>query len=167
MQKIASLLLGYTLFSSCVSSYFVVRHAEKTSNDCTAPLASPAGFTRADVLRDSLLSNGIDSIFVSTCLRTQQTAQPLATAISLPMRQVEPNDPATQSFITRLKKIKGKQVLVVGHTSTVPAIVLGLSGSTISPIADTDFDNMFIVKRKTFLWTTRTLRQTTYGAPTN
>ncbi len=167
MIRILWVFFMYAIFSSCTSYYYVVRHAEKTSNDCNAPLASPAGFTRANVLKDTLLAKGIDSVFVSTCLRTQQTAQPLASAINRPMRQFDPTDPSTQILITRLKKIKGKEVLVVGHTSTVPAIVLGLSGRTISPIADTDFDNMYIVKRKTFLWTTKTLNHVTYGVPTN
>lgn len=167
MVRILYIFLLLALFSSCTSYYYVVRHAEKTSNDCNAPLASPAGFTRADVLRDTLQSKGIDSIFVSTCLRTQQTAQPLAALIGRSSVPVEPTDAATQTLITRLKKIKGKDVLIVGHTSTIPAIVLGLSGRTIAPIADSDFDNIYIVKRKIFLWTTRTLQQSTYGAPTN
>ena len=59
-------------------------------------------------------------------------------------------------------------MLVVGHTSTVPDIVLGLSGSSIVPIPDTDFDNMYLVRIKRVLWTTnRSLIQSTYGVPTN
>ena len=157
------------LFSSCSTTrYYVIRHAEKTSNDCTAPLLQPQGFNRAQTLRDSLLSKHIDSIFVSTCLRTQQTAQPLATALNLTMIQFDPSAAQTQVLLSRLKKIRGKNMLVVGHTSTVPEIVLGLSGSSIAPIADTDFDNMFLVRIKRVLWSTnRRLIQSTYGVPTN
>jgi hypothetical protein len=34
---------------------------------------------------------------------------------------------------------------VVGHSNTVPAIVGKLSGKTIPPIADNEFDRMFVV----------------------
>jgi len=157
------------LLSSCSTTrYYIVRHAEKTSNDCTAPLLQPEGFNRAQTLRDSLLSKHIDSIFVSTCLRTQQTAQPLATALTLTTIQFEPNPAQTQALISRLKKIRGKNMLVVGHTSTVPEIVLGLSGNSVAPITDTDFDNMYLVRIKRVLWSTnRTLIQSTYGVATN
>ena len=157
------------LISSCSTTrFYVVRHAEKTSNDCTAPLLQPEGFNRAQTLRDSLLSKQIDSIFVSTCLRTQQTAQPLATVLNLTPIQVDPSSAQTQALISRLRKIRGKNMLVVGHTSTVPDIVFGLSGSSITPIADTDFDNLFQVRIKRVLWSTnRRLIQSTYGVATN
>jgi broad specificity phosphatase PhoE len=62
--------------------------------------------------------------------------------------------------------MRSKEVLVVGHTNTVPAIVLGLSGQTIAPIADTDFDNIYIIKVKRCSGTNRTLAHITYGIST-
>ena len=155
------------ILSSCsYTYYYVVRHAEKTLNDCNAPLKSPEGFNRANALRDTLLHKGIDSIFVSTCLRTQQTAQPLATALGINMIQFDVAN--NTALIDRLKKIRGKDILVVGHTNTVPAVVLALSGVSINPISDSDYDNLYIIRIRRFLWTTtRSLQQTTYGAPTN
>jgi len=162
---IASLCI---IFSCSTTRYYVVRHAEKTSNDCNAPLLNPEGFQRANTLRDTLLSKGIDSIFVSICLRTQQTAQPLATALGISLIQFNTTNTMTDSLIRRLKKMRGKDILIVGHTNTVPAIVLGLSGVTINPIADSDFDNMFIIHvRRCFGNTRRSLRSTTYGVITN
>jgi phosphohistidine phosphatase SixA len=153
------------LCSSCVTTYYVVRHAEKTANDCSAPLATN-GFTRAGVLRDSLHTKGIDSIFVSTCLRTQQTGQPLATLLSISMLQSATTESATQTLAARLKKISGKQVLVVGHGNTVPVIVQALSGEAIDAIPDSDYDNLYrIVWRQYKLKTApddRSFRHTGY-----
>ena len=166
-KSITILFCICSLFSCSTTRFYVVRHAEKTSNNCNAPLAQPQGFNRAGALKDSLLSKQVDSIFVSTCLRTQQTAQPLATAQSITMIQFEPTPDQTQSLISRLNKIKGKNVLIAGHTNTVPEIVLGLSGVTITPIADTDFDNMYIIRIRRSPNVSRTMTHITYGAITN
>lgn len=166
MKNTLLLFIVITSLASCSNYYYIVRHAEKTNSNCPAPLAAD-GFTRANVLRDTLQGKGIDSIFVSTCLRTQQTAQPLATLLNITPIEIEPTDAAAQSLVPRLKRIGGKQVLVVGHGNSVPIIVLGLSGKTIASIPDSDYDNLYIVKRKTFIWTTKTLTHVTYGAPTN
>ena len=167
MKSCLTFIFCISILCSCsTTTYYIVRHAEKTANDCTTPLA-PLGFQRAEALKDSLLPKHIDSIFASTCLRTQQTAQPLATAMGISIITVEPTEAGTDILINRLNKIRGKKVLIVGHTNTVPAIILGLSGQTIAPIADTDFDNLFTVRIRRFFGTTNTLVHTTYGVITN
>jgi ketosteroid isomerase-like protein len=44
-----------------------------------------------------------------------------------------------------LTKDRGKNVLVVGHSNTVPEIVKALSGVTVPPIADAEYDHIFVV----------------------
>jgi bisphosphoglycerate-dependent phosphoglycerate mutase len=83
------------------------------------------------------------------------------------MIEFEPTTAKTDSLIRRLNKIRGKKVLIVGHANTIPAIILGLSGITITPIADTDFDNLYTVRIRRFFGTTKTLVHTTYGVITN
>ena len=150
---------------SCTTKYYVVRHAEKLNTSPNTPL-SAAGMQRAQVLKDSLLPLRIDSIFATTFLRTQQTAQPLATALNKQLSIYSPS--ATDSLITHLKKLGGKNILIVGHSNTVPQIVQQLSGQSISPITETDFDNLYIVEiQKGLFKITKKLRQSTYGTPTN
>jgi hypothetical protein len=36
-------------------------------------------------------------------------------------------------------------VLIAGHSNTIPQIIEGLGGESISPIAETEYDNLFIV----------------------
>jgi phosphohistidine phosphatase SixA len=149
--------------SSCTTTYFVVRHAEKLNNTENSPL-SAAGLERANTLRDTLASKGIDSVFASVRLRTQQTAQPTAISAGATI-QIFPIDPDS-GLLGRLRRINGKQVLVVGHSNTVPQIVQSLSGKTAGPIQETIFDSMYIIKKTKFLSTKTTLRRTTYGRRT-
>ncbi|MEO6683185.1 MAG: phosphoglycerate mutase family protein, partial [Ginsengibacter sp.] len=62
------------LLSYCTSKYYVVRHAERIDNSSNSALSSD-GLKRAQDLKDTLTSRKIDLIYVSTFLRTQQTAQ--------------------------------------------------------------------------------------------
>ena len=150
------------LFPACTTRYYIVRHAERLNNTPDSPLSS-TGNARAVILRDTLQGKKIKHIFASTFQRTQQTAQPLATALSLDLKIYRPD--TTAGLVSRLKKIRGNNVLVVGHSNTVPDIVEGLSGQTVAEISEDDFDNLFIVKISRILTIRRTLVQTTYGPP--
>jgi broad specificity phosphatase PhoE len=161
------ILIYLTLCSCSTTRYYVVRHAEKTADACDAPLRNPEGTTRANTLRDSLLSKNISSIFVSTCLRTQQTAQPLATALGIAPLAFGTTQAMNDSLIRTLKRIRGKSVLVVNHGNTVVRIVLELSGQSVPAIPDSDYDNMYTIRIKRFFGTTKTMVHSTYGVTTN
>ena len=152
------------LMPSCVTKYYLVRHAEKLHNG-PDPSLSPAGQARAQTLRDTLANKGIDSIFVTQYVRTQQTAQPTASALGEALQITNASN--VSALITDLENIRGKQVLVVGHSNTIPQIVDGLCNQSVV-IPEDDFDNLFIVtiRRRLNGSTTRTLISTTYGVPT-
>ena len=163
MKKVLFFAISLFVLSSCSTTYYyVVRHAERLNNSANTPL-SAAGLSRAQVLSDSLSSKNISFIFASTFLRTQQTAQPIATAKGLPL--ILYNADTTAGLITRLKKIKGKSVLVTGHSDNVPDIVSGLSNQSVSPIPPNDFDNFYIIRVRNYSGTKRVLWHRTYGNP--
>ena len=146
--------------ASCTTKYYLVRHAERLNNTNESPL-SAAGHARAGILRDTLADKNISQIFASTFVRTQQTAQPLATAKNLELTLYRPD--TTAGFIARLKSVGSRNVLVVGHSNTIPQIVEALSGEAVA-IPDDDFDNLFIVTIKRGWGPVRkTLIKTTYG----
>ncbi len=160
MQKLLLFFVLLSCLPACTTKYYLVRHAEKASEAPDAQL-SDAGLARAAILRDTLLGKSIDRIYVSTFTRTQQTAQPLATALNLPLNLYRPD--TTAGFISALKQISGMDVLVVGHSNNIPQIVQGLCGQSVT-IADNDFDNLFIVTiTKAWGTTKKSLVQTTYG----
>ena len=156
------LLLPATLLAlaSCTTRYYLVRHAEKLNSTSDSPL-SQTGHARAAILRDTLADKNISQVFASTFQRTQQTAQPTATANSLELTIYRPD--TTAGLIQRLKSVGSRNVLVVGHSNTIPEIVQGLCGENVA-IAEDDYDNLFIVTIKRG-WgpTTKTLVKTTYG----
>jgi broad specificity phosphatase PhoE len=156
------LLLGLFCQACQTTHYFLVRHAEKRDSSPDTPL-SEVGWDRALSLRNQLIGKRIDAIFSSNYSRTRQTAQPLADALSTPLSIYQPD--TTGSLAAVLKKMNGKNVLVVGHSNTIPPLVAGLSGETVA-IADNDYDNLFVVRvRKTLLGQKVDLTKTTYGKP--
>jgi phosphohistidine phosphatase SixA len=130
---------------------FLVRHAERAD---TAPGAAPAmgadpdlseaGKTRAESLATMLKDAKITAIFATEFKRTQQTAAPLAKALGLTVTTVPSKN--TAELVKQLKAAKGN-VLVVGHSNSVPDVIKGLGVSTPVTIGDDDFDNLFIVNR--------------------
>ena len=160
MRNFILFLFISCLLPACTSRYYLVRHAEK-QDDSPNALLSPTGLARANILRDSLIGKGIEQVYASTMQRTQQTAQPLASALGLPLTIYKPD--TVGGFVAALKKLRGKAVLVVGHSNNIPEIVQGLSGESAG-IADNDYDNLFIVKITRAWGQTRIkLPKTTYG----
>lgn len=156
-------LIFVILFSSCSTKYYIVRHAEKLNNTDTSSL-SPEGHLRAEALKNYLISKDIKKIYASVYKRTQQTAKPLADALGEQMIIYSPD--TTQAFADQLKKLAGTNVLIVGHTNNIPVIVETLSDDSIGPIAENDFDNMYIVEvDRNLVWVSRYLNWITYGAP--
>ncbi len=153
--------------SSCTTHYYIVRHAEKANSTSNTPL-SGAGETRADDLRDYLADKGIDNIYVSQYLRTQQTAEPTATLTGL-THVVYDVPSQSANLITQLKTHgDNRSILVVNHSTTVPNIIDELMNAPQGiVIQESEFDNIYHVRVKRCLSTTRHFNQINYGQPTN
>jgi broad specificity phosphatase PhoE len=128
----------------------VVRHAEKSTDDPRDPSLSAVGEERARVLSSLLRDAGVTAIYTTQYKRTRQTAEPFArqSGISIVERPANAANAGTYaSDLAReiLTRSAGKGVLVVGHSNTVPEIVKALSGRTVSPIADAEYDHIFVV----------------------
>ena len=123
---------------------YAVRHAEKggAKGEKDPPL-SAAGAARARALVHVLADVKFDAIYVSTYRRTQETAAPVAQAQALTPIVLAPDSVAAHI----LSRNQGKTVLVVGHSNTVPAVLAGLGVGDPVAIAETQFDNLFIVSR--------------------
>jgi phosphohistidine phosphatase SixA len=126
-----------------IRTVILVRHAERGPGiDAQVPLIE-AGRCRATVLAGMLADLNVSSIYTTEAVRTQQTAEPLAQKLGLRPTVIASND--VDSVVAKLRATPpGKNVLVVGHSSTVPEIVKRLSGEVFR-IADPEYDHMFIV----------------------
>lgn len=139
---LASLTFARAAEAQQPRTIYLVRHADKVSDDTDAPL-SEAGRQRAACLANTLRDANIQQIFSSDLQRTQQTAAPLAEKLHLkpaaiPIGKVD-------DLILAVRSSKAASVLVVWHDATLPKILLALGAPEITPIGHTEYDRFFVV----------------------
>jgi broad specificity phosphatase PhoE len=150
MKRFAPLLLMFAAFVSTATAQptiFIVRHAEKGAVTSTNPAAndpdlSDAGRARAESLAKMLKDSGITVIYATEFKRTQQTAEPLAKILAIKLTIMPAKDTATLS--AKLRDLR-ENALVVGHGNTIPDLIKALGVETPVNIAETDYDNLFVV----------------------
>jgi phosphohistidine phosphatase SixA len=138
---LAGALLLPTLALADPNIIYVTRHGEKATEG-KDPNLSAQGQARARSLAVILGKVGIKNIFSSTTQRTQQTAQPLASQLGMPVQPYDAGKPAI--VIDKIKALPGP-TLLVGHSNTVPDLVKMLGGAPGAPIADDEFDRLYQV----------------------
>ena len=153
-RALSALLLAAGLAAPVAAqppTVFLVRHAERAdSTPGTSPAMaadpdlSEAGRARAESLAVALKDANITAIYVTEFKRTQQTAAPLAKVLGLTVKIV--TSKSTPELLKQLQASKGN-VLVVGHSNSVPDVIKGLGVTAPVTIGDNEFDNMFLVTR--------------------
>lgn len=146
------LLVWCCLFSPAASAepsvIFLVRHAERADAGSVAqtdPDLSAVGFSRARALAESLRDAKITAIYTSEFHRTQETAQPLAEKLGV--RPIIVPAQATRQLIAALRKSDGN-VLVVGHSNTLPEVMRAFGIKEPPTLAEQDYDDLFLVLRE-------------------
>jgi broad specificity phosphatase PhoE len=132
-----------------ITTFYLVRHAEKASDDPRDPTLTPAGRARAQALAQRIDAAGLDAAYASQYRRTQLTAAPSAAAAGKPVTVRSPSDDATsnQRFADDLRRRHaGKRVLVVGHSNTIPALQAALTGKPPQPMADDEYDRLIVLR---------------------
>jgi broad specificity phosphatase PhoE len=136
---IIGIYIIYVCFSTPLTTAIIIRHAE-IANDSL----SIEGQERADKLVHVVGEVGITAIYATQFNRTQQTVQPLATHLGLPVTQYTATD--VEVLVDQvLSDHAGEVVFIAGHSNTIHLIVDEFCGDPITPIDEGDFDNMFIV----------------------
>ena len=130
-------------------SIFLIRHAERAdsvpgqpptmAND---PDLSDVGRARAQSLAWVLKDAAITAIYTTEYKRTQQTAEPVAKTFGVTPITIKASE--TARLVKEIAASKGN-VLVIGHSNTVPDVIKGLGVTTPQAINDDEYDNLFIV----------------------
>ncbi len=148
-----ALLLSIAASAAAQQTVFVARHAERADGGAGAagmvtpandPPLSAAGQARAARLASMLRSAGIAHVFTTEFRRTRETAAPLAKQLKLTPVMSASKDPAP--LVERVRQVKGN-VLIVGHSNTVPDLLKRLGIRDTITIADAEYDNLFVVVR--------------------
>ena len=149
-----ALLLACSLIAGCAmpvrdadkaaTTFFIVRHAEKVdaSRD---PDLSAAGHARAQALAKRLDGQALVAIYATEFKRTGQTVAPTAAAHAIAITSYAAAQPATE-FAAQLKAAHPSgNVLIAGHSNTVPGIVAALCACSTAPMPDHEYDRLSIV----------------------
>lgn len=146
-----SLIIVVVLIARCfwwpidVTTVYIVRHAEK-ANGGTDPELSLIGHARAQKLKHVLKDDGIDAVFVSNYLRTQQTGAPVANAAGVEAQVYQAS--ATDELVNLLlSEYFGKRILVVGHSNTVDDIAVALGIAEVEELSENQYDRLFVINR--------------------
>ncbi len=141
--------LAWFFESQATTTIIFVRHAEQDLAAGDDPGLSDAGRRRVAELTRQLVDAdvvaGVDAIYATGFRRSQETAQPLASALNLKINKYDAED--RESVLeTILKNHKGKIILVVGHSNTLPELIANLGASKkVPPIDDMEFDNIYVI----------------------
>ncbi|GAA4241198.1 MULTISPECIES: phosphoglycerate mutase family protein [Winogradskyella] len=159
MKKLITILLvSLVVFSSCkekvetnediVTTYYLIRHAEKDRSDKTNknPDLTKKGLQRAENWAKHLKNVKFDAVYSTEYNRTTQTAIPTAKLNNIDIQFYNPSNLMTEEF---LDKTKGKTVLIVGHSNTIPKLANSLlSKQKYADIADDNNANLYKVTIK-------------------
>ncbi|MDP2955435.1 MAG: phosphoglycerate mutase family protein [Longimicrobiales bacterium] len=121
---------------------YLVRHAERAEDGTNDPPISQEGQDRARLLADLMHDAGVTRLHTTDLKRTRQTGAPLAEALALEMGTYDPRD--LPAFAARLRASPGRHV-VFGHSNTTPALVEALGGDPGGPIAESEYDRLYVV----------------------
>ena len=139
--------------SATTTTVVLVRHAEKELVTIDNPPLTAAGERRAERLAQIFgTAKGvgrIEGLYVTDTRRTQQTIMPLATRLGL-NAAIMPADDVKGMVARVLRERRGGTALIVAHSNTLPELIKRLSAVSIPPIADEEYDNIYIVTVPTF-----------------
>jgi broad specificity phosphatase PhoE len=126
-----------------ITTLFLVRHAEKDGTVWEDPPLTPAGVARADELAYMLKHVKLDAVYSTPFKRTKLTVLGTAEEKDLEVKLYKPNE---KDFLEKvLQAFPGGNVLIVGHSNTIPRMANALAGQLkFSDLDDPIYDNLFI-----------------------
>jgi broad specificity phosphatase PhoE len=131
-------------------SVILVRHAELDNApgvEAKRVTLSGMGEARAQRLAQLLQQSNVNAIYATDFVRTSDTAQPLAKLAGREVTILGKGDAG--DFVARLRRENaGQNVLVVGHTDTLPGIIRALGHPDDIRIDSQDFGNIFVLTPK-------------------
>lgn len=148
MKKLILGLLFLTVIQVChaqaITTFILVRHAEKAAEGGSDPELKPEGVKRAEAFAALFNKAAVDAVYSTNYKRTRNTVTPLATAKSLTVNTYSSMKAADLEVL--LTKHAGGTIVLAGHSNTMPEIANALIGEKkFEQFADDDYGNILII----------------------
>ena len=130
------------------TTYFLIRHAEKVRENPADknPDLNEKGFQRAENWKQVLQHISFDAIYSTDYKRTLKTIEPISKKLNL--APLIYNSSKVDFELFQLENA-GKNVLIVGHSNTIPQFVNGLiHQQKYKEMEDDEFSHLYIVTVK-------------------
>jgi len=152
------------------TTVYLVRHAERADSGMSAgtdPSLSADGRARAEKLAGLLSGCSISAVYTTPFKRTTETAQAVVEKSKIEGSPIAVNPREMASLLDQIRKASGKNLLVVGHSNTIPAIARALTGreDAAPDIPETSYDNLFVVTITRWEPREATVKPFRFGAP--
>jgi len=149
------LLIVFLIFfamqgQEATTTIYLIRHAEKADNSAD-PGLSEAGKERVQKWVSYFKGKDVEYNYYTPAKRSLDTAIPIATALEFvpnitTNRQFEIYEGSNISLKEIAEKHKGKNMLVVGHSNTIPMIINTMLGkNTYKDIPEDEYGNLYII----------------------
>ena len=127
---------------------YIVRHAEKSTENPSNPHLSPMGFVRADSLASQLKDAGINAILITKWKRNIETAAPLARSRGITPEVVSLGSSIPEhvdSVVAAVHRHMGSRILIIGHSNTVARIAEALGAPHLGDLCDFEHSDLIIL----------------------
>lgn len=127
------------------TTYYLIRHAEKvrTNPADVNPDLNERGYLRAENWKKVFQHISFDAVYATNFIRTLKTIEPIAISNELEIQLYHP----TKIDIHQFKETnQNKNVLIVGHSNTIPQFVNQLiNQEKYLEMDDAEFSHLYIV----------------------
>lgn len=132
------------VLSGDVTKIVIVRHAEKAGDGTDNPSLTEAGQERALRLNRLLADMKIDKLYSTKYKRNVLTLMPLSKSKGLNIDIYEAHDKEFSSWV--LKENQGKNIVICGHSNTVPVLVNAWLGKEqFAQLPDEEYGKIWIL----------------------
>ncbi|TKD50014.1 SixA phosphatase family protein [Sphingomonas baiyangensis] len=151
MRRRALLVLaGVALLAGCAGeapsqTVYVMRHLHTPEGVTDAEL-TPEGHAAARTLAAQLEGQKLAAVFTTDFRRSRASVAPLLAARAMTAQLYDHRDP--DALVARIRAVEG-DVLVVGHSNTVPELVEKLGGARPAPMTHPDFGDLWVIRAGT------------------
>lgn len=134
-----------TSWSQETTTIYLIRHAEKAGPSADTEL-SASGNDRAIRWSNYFADKKIEAVYATPYKRTINTGKPLADKNNLEVITYKPSE---MNLSAIAKQYEGKNVVIVGHSNTIPIYVNKFIGENKYPdMEESDFGSLYIIEKK-------------------